>query len=90
MAKRRIITKKVKGKGMLYLNVCPLSNNETTYTVGNPRTCGSSKDLPDGVQEMHPVCKYFNGICYDKMGNRCVNCTKKNPTHDWDGGILKV
>lgn len=95
MAKRIIITKKrVHGKGIKYLNVCPLSNKETTYTVGNPKTCGSQEIVPaedGGIPgiKIHKVCKYFQGHVIDKGGFLCVNCSKKNLTHDWNGGILK-
>ena len=44
---RVIISKRVRGKGLVYSNPCPLSTNETSLFVGNPKTCAEGK------------CKYF-------------------------------
>ena len=63
---RVIISKRVKGKGLVFSNPCPLSNHETSRFVGNPRTCAEGK------------CEYFKRYTTNKEGKPCVHCTFYN------------
>lgn len=62
MANLVIDSKKVKGKGRVYTNVCPMNDS---YRVGNPRCCNSN-------------CPCFRKFTVDRNGNQVVHCEPNN------------
>lgn len=59
---RLVITKRVKGKGMVYTNPCPRTSIRVDFFVGNPRTCAEDK------------CGYFRKLLTNREGKLCVHC----------------
>lgn len=58
MANFVIKTQKVRGKGRVYTEVCPVNN---CYRVGNPRCCNSN-------------CPHFVKFTTNKLGEQVVHC----------------
>lgn len=62
MANLLIKTRKERGKGRVYTEVCPVND---CYRVGNPRCCNKN-------------CPYFRKFTIDRNGNRVVHCEPNN------------
>ena len=69
MANLLIKTRKERGKGIVYTEVCPVSNcnsnRKVEYRVGNPKCCNKN-------------CPHFRKFTIDRNGNRVVHCEPNN------------
>lgn len=57
---REVKTERVKGKGLVYTNPCPLTGSQHEIRVGNPKSCNAS-------------CPFFVKV-FRKNGKLLVHC----------------